>query len=137
MWRKILSILILLAVVGCGSDGGWDMPSPIRTGIDPSVGAYSFNSRGCFSVVAESGKKYVLFASDCWRFDKILVEEGSFFYEWGDIEGGVFCNTKHCPTDGYAISGSFNSTTTASGTIKYASACRINNTESFEAVLKK
>lgn len=141
MLRKILSIVILLVVagfvVGCGGgedgedrEGKWDMPTPVITGVDPLVGTYSFSPRGCFEVIAESGKKYVIFASECWKSDKITVSEGTFYNEWGAIGG------THCPTDGYAISGSFNSATTAVGTIKYASDCKILSTESFEAILK-
>lgn len=140
MLRKPLSASVLLVVVvsfmlGCGEHekekGKWNMPIPIITGVDPSVGNYSFSSQGCFRVIVESGKKYVVFAPECWRSEKIAVLEGVFYYEWGAIGG------THCPTDGFAISGQFDSPKIASGTIKYASDCRIYKTENFKAVFKE
>jgi hypothetical protein len=106
------------------------MPEPSQTGIDPVVGDdYSFSQSGCFSVFQypNSGKKVVRFARDCERYDVIPIVEGGFWHEWGDIDG------RHCPTDAYAISGSFFTATRAQGTIKYGFDCHVTGETSFVA----
>jgi hypothetical protein len=111
-------------------DDSWNMPEPSQTGIDPVVGDdYSFSQSGCFSVYQypNSGKKVVRFARDCERYDVIPIVEGGFWNEWGDIDG------RHCPTDAYAISGSFVTETRAEGTIKYGFGCDITGEASFVA----
>lgn len=128
-------VFIASMMAGCGSSsnsnsGSWNMPTPEKTGIDPAVGGYAIDSGNCFSVVEEAGEKYVLFSNDCYRFDKIKVENGAFSNEWGEIDGD------HCPSDSYAIAGSFSSETYASGTIKYAYDCEITEEVKFIAELK-
>ena len=127
-----------LLITACGGGGGgnggnnnhdWGIPNPTTTGIDPSTGSYSFNQTGCFSVTQDSmtGAKFVFFASDCNRYDRIPVEGGSFIYKHGQIGG------TDCPTDAYAISGSFVSTTRAEGIIKYGSECQVTGEANFIA----
>lgn len=134
MLRKILlGIFFAFVLAGCtttSDSGEWNLPETAGTGIDPTVGGYSFSATGCFSVIEEAGRKYVRFSEDCARYDKIEIVNGAFFNEWGEIDG------MHCPSDGYAISGAFNSKTDASGTIMYAFDCKIYRTESFSATLK-
>ena len=91
----------------------WNMPTPDQTGIDPDIGTYHFSHKGAFYVVEESGKKFVRFASDGYRFDRIEIINGSFHNEWGLGATGGF------PTDAYALSGSFITKTKAEGLVKY------------------
>jgi len=142
--RRSKSLLLLLAAsmlaqlyMGCGGGGGgggdnqedWGIPVPTMTGVDPLIGEYSFNQRGCFSVTKDStsGVKAVVFASDCSRFDRITVEGGAFYFTHGEVGG------TDCPTDAYAISGSFISATRAEGIIRYGSGCDIREEANFIA----
>jgi hypothetical protein len=128
--KSLRFILVLVFVSGCIILDPWMMPVPNKTGINPTTGEYSFSKDGCFEVVKEGCEKYVRFASDCSRFDEIPVENGAFIYRWGQIGG------THCPTDGYAISGSFVTKDRAEGTIKYAQGCVITSEAKFVAKLK-
>jgi hypothetical protein len=114
---RLVFIFVLFFVTACGDDDkkGWDIPAPPRTGVDPIPGSYSFTPRGCFRVAEDvtTGIKFVIFSSDCLRFDTIEVRQGGFSNTWGEIGG------TQCPTDAYAISGSFISPTRAEGIIKY------------------
>ena len=138
--RRLITLLgFCFLITACGGGGGnggnggndshdWGIPDPTKTGIDPSTGSYSFNQKGCFSVTQDStGAKFVYFSSDCYRYDSIPVEGGAFIYKHGEIGG------TDCPTDSYAISGSFVSTTRAEGIIKYASQCQITGEANFIA----
>lgn len=101
-----------------GSTAPWYMPDPPKTGISPMVGKYTLTSVDSndyiiyFSVVEELGIKYVRFASDGYRYDKIEIVNGSFFHTWG--------LGPNWPTDAYGISGCFTSTSKAEGLYKYA-----------------
>ncbi|MFO1429269.1 MAG: YbhB/YbcL family Raf kinase inhibitor-like protein [Candidatus Competibacteraceae bacterium] len=135
--RRLITLLgFCLLITACGGGGGnwgndshdWGIPNPTKTEIDPSTGSYSFNQKGCFSVTQDStGAKFVYFSSDCYRYDSIPVKDGSFIHEHGQIGG------TDCPTDAYAISGSFVSTTRAEGIIKYGYDCRITREANFIA----
>lgn len=106
-----------------------------QTGFDPTCGKYSFSAtRGYFSVILTDGKKYVRFASESWgKNNDIEVINGAFYYEWGEISEWV-PGSNH-PTDSYAISGHFTSTSVASGQVKYAYAGKITNEQFFTAEL--
>lgn len=133
VWLQPLMLVgalgISLILSGCPPPG-WDLPEPESTGVDPLPGNYTFSQRGCFSVREAAGRKSVVFASDCFRFDAIEMEEGSFSHEHGEIGG------THCPTDAYAMAGSFTSATRAEGTIKYGFACEITEETTFIAELR-
>ena len=116
-------------LLGCRAD--WDLPEPERTGIEPRLGVYTFNQPGCFSVRERAGRKVVIFASDCFRFDEMSITEGAFAHAHGTIGG------TNCPTDSNAISGVFRSATRAEGTIKYAFDCRVTDEASFIAELQR
>lgn len=140
--QKNLMVLVLVTLylsflVGCGivtpnDEGSWNMSAPLQTEIVPKLGQYTFNQRGNFSVIenSQTGQRYVHFASDSYRFDDLLVINGAFYFEWGQIVKG------HYPSDGYAISGSFVSETRATGYIKYAGSGHILSEGNFVAELK-
>ena len=104
-----------------GTSPPWYMPAPPITNITPSAGSYNFvpnstvglDGREAFSVVEISGKKYVRFTSDSYRFDEVEIINGTFTILWGLGIGSW-------PTDAYAITGSFISSSRADGRYKYA-----------------
>jgi hypothetical protein len=135
-YRNLLVLLTSICLVAllssCGSEdggGSWDLPKPSETGIDPLPGSYSFSQKGCFKVIQDtaSSKKFVVFASDCFRSDQIEINRGAFRNTWGQIDG------THCPTDAYGISGSFVTPTRAEGTIKYGFDCEVTSEAAFTA----
>lgn len=138
-------MILCLMMIGCGkpasndftrpNENTWGMPEINQTGVDPKVGPYRFiGGRGSFSVIqdANTGKKYVRFASDSYRFDNIEIYRGGFMNCWGSTNG-----QGHCPTDAYAISGSFVDETTAKGMVKYGSGGRITSQAAFVATLRE
>ena len=136
-WFVIFLILLNLFFLSCNGDSGtstsWNISKSSETNIVPDIGDYTFNQTGCFSVKEDSnGDVYISFSSEsgnCIRFDGIEIKNGAFYKEHGEI-GGI-----DCPTDAYAISGSFITSSKAEGTIKYASGCQITSTETFTAEL--
>lgn len=132
-----LIFLIPFFFLGCGGDTesttGWNLSKSTETNIAPDIGDYTFNQTGCFSVKEDSNENvYISFSSEsgnCVRFDNIEITNGAFYKEYGEIEG------TNCPTDSYAISGSFITSSKAEGTIKYAYDCQITNTVTFVAEL--
>ena len=124
MRSRSISIGCMCLLCACGSASDpWALPDPPHTGVSPRDGKYTFSAQGCFSVAGSA----IAFARDCTRFDTIAVVQGGFINRWGDIGG------TNCPTDGYAISGPFDTTATASGTIKYAAGCQVTESSSFTA----
>lgn len=107
----------------------WNMPSPRQTNIVPKMGTYTFNRQGCFQLIEDNigGPKFLVFSRDCYRKDKIFINNGSFSHEWGEING------THCPTDAYAISGAFVTPTRAEGVIKSGYDCKLTGEEKFIA----
>lgn len=114
--------------------GSWNMAPPNGTGIVPQTGSYSFepqfgNDAKHFEIIENSGKKFIHFSRDNYRFDDIEIINGAFLHEWGDILPGG----NHFPTDAFAISGAFTSETKATGMIKYAVDGVINGQDDFIA----
>jgi hypothetical protein len=115
----------------------WNLAKP-APGVEPEAGCYAFNRRGCAFVDDADGRKRLGFAVDCaspapdtpctgpcFRFDLVPIEQGAFFNTHGEIAG------TDCPTDAYAVSGSFVTPGRAEGTIKYGFDCRVIAEESF------
>jgi hypothetical protein len=119
-------------------DECWYAPEPTQTGIVPNKGAYSIvptsitvlNEMGqIYSFAVQegvtAGKRYVGF----WTA-AIPIENGAFKYtHGGGVDGTV------CPSDGFAISGSFTSPTSAQGVIYYSCYCVVQKVEHFIATL--
>ncbi len=135
----------LAAIADCGIAAPTPTPTP---GADPAIGCYVLDRRGCFEVRFEDqdtpdpSRKVVAFAADCasttpadtcatgcFRTDTFLVTDGRFSHRHGEIGG------TDCPTDGYAITGSFVSTTRAEGTIEYSRDCAVVAELTFAAAI--
>lgn len=125
----VLAVLTSLLGAGCQDEKeGYGIDRVGGSGIVPSDGAYTFSARGVFSVEESTSGKVLKFGAGGGRLDAIPIENGAFYYEWGQIGG------THCPTDGYAISGRFVSATQAEGNIAYAFACKVTDRVSFTAI---
>jgi len=119
-------------------DECWYAPEPTPTGIVPDKGTYSIVPTSVtvrvemgqiysFAVQASAatGKFYVGFSSAT-----IQIENGAFKHtHGGGVDGTV------CPSDGFAISGSFISPTSAQGVIYYSYYCVVQKVEHFIATL--
>jgi len=121
----LLSLFFLCS--SCDSGGsssssgaaGWNLSPASPTNVVPQSGQYSFSQQGSFSVLDGGGA--IRFSRDNYRFDTITVQSGAFYHAHGEING------TDCPTDSYAISGSFTDSTHASGVISYATDCSITH----------
>jgi len=85
------------------------------------------------SIEAATGLFWIVYVPYAWRCDEMKVVNGAFDFEHGqgfDGNGGT-----NCPTDGYAISGSFVSSTEAHGKYVTLSSCRIQSSGTFVATL--
>lgn len=135
MKLKVLALAVMVSLghllTGCesGDDTGYGLRGYTSTGVTPEAGSFSFNQEGSFSVVDDpaTGLRSVRFSRDGFRYDHIPVQNGTFFLEHGEIGG------THCPTDGYAISGHFVTSTVAEGQIAYATDCRVTARVEFAA----
>jgi hypothetical protein len=133
------------AIADCADGGPIPTPTPAA---DPETGCYVFDHRGCFEVRFENpeapdpSSKVVAFAADCasatpankcsmgcFRADTFAITDGRFAHRHGEIGG------TDCPTDGYAISGAFVTTTRAEGTIEYSFDCQVVAELTFTAAI--
>ena len=122
--RILLALTILCLFSGCL----YSTP----TFVDPKEGFYFFSGDAClFEVAKENGIKFLRFSRDCRRGDRIVILNGAFSYQWGQIAG------THCPTDGYILNGHFASETRAEGYIYYCVSCQIVSGEVFVAELQE
>ncbi|MBP7831283.1 MAG: hypothetical protein KA248_15350 [Kiritimatiellae bacterium] len=135
MKRSILVVTLALGMcgmmTGCDGNGedGYGLDSFSATGIDPETGAYSFSQEGHFAVIVDwsTGIRSLRFSRDGFRFDNIPIQNGTFFMEHGEVNG------TDCPTDGYAISGHFVTSTRAEGRVAYATDCEVTSRQDFTA----
>lgn len=156
--RPLLCLVLTAFVIGCGvvpqiPPSCWDTVPQEPTIISPTFGDYSAGSTSTapeanmdneqnpvyplshwgFSVVVPDasdpvGDPFVRFSSDGSRYDRFRVSGGVFSH----VHGHHADNTV-CPTDGYSISGRFDSPTTASGHFEYIPACVCTNGGDFRA----
>lgn len=120
--RCIAALTLMLSVTSCMSEG-WGVPSPTRTGIVPEEGHFGLAGGDpedalSFQVISDGSEQYVSYSSDGYNYLTIPIENGGFYYEWGEIGG------THCPTDAFCVSGWFTSPTEAQGYKRFGSACR-------------
>ncbi|MCL5795340.1 MAG: hypothetical protein M1338_03200 [Patescibacteria group bacterium] len=143
----VLSFLtLLLFSTGCGTilingstdgnggiaDNPWGLAVPNKTGIDPVCGFYNMHDVIGFSVIRDpdTGEKYISFARDGYRFDRIAIDNGGFINWWGNTNG-----QGHCPTDAYGLTGCFVNDRTAQGVYKRGNLGRITDEQNFSADL--
>ena len=135
-----ISLAVLIAINGCVAISGpsWNMDEFPSTDITPTTGVYDFvldsnassnYSQAAFMVAEKDGKAILRFASDGYRFDDIVIANGSFYNTWGELGG------RHCPTDSYGLSGHFVSTTEAKGQMKFAYDGKVRKALTFKATL--
>jgi hypothetical protein len=150
----ILCLVPAVSVLGCGQVSDttcWDTvsQSSANVSVSPTPGFYSARSVSTaagtdtvtgqdtiyplshwgFTVVAtDPGNPYVKFSSDGYRYDNIPVLAGVFSYVHGNYGDGTVC-----PSDGYSISGRFDSMTTASGHFSSIPDCDCSNGGDFQA----
>jgi hypothetical protein len=120
------------AALGSCSDAktpGWDLARSVPTGIVPEMGTYRFSEGEHFEIVDGGGLLNIRFSMDGYRWDTFYIYGGAFYNEWG----GIY--TRHCPTDGYAISGHFLTPTYAEGEIDYMDSfhCNVGSRHLFTA----
>ncbi len=147
MKNSIITLFVALTIFSAGcdsSDSGsesscanemydicWDAPVAAPTGFVPTPGRYSVERAGNVSVYPlqtygfgvyfdrATATSYVSITMDGYRYDDaIVVRDGAFAFSHGGNMDGTFC-----PTDGYIISASFNTPTTAKGVFQYVPAC--------------
>jgi len=108
-----------------------------ETGVSPTVGNYSFSSRGSFRVFSGVGNdKILIFSADGYTWYKMSINNGEFHYQNGFITGSQDnSNNNFFPTDGFRIAGHFDTPTSASGTIDYVFNGDITSTANFTATI--
>lgn len=147
----VLFCICLLIISGCGTSNQtptvntppgysrlWNMSIYQGTGVDPTCGNYNLDytvGTGLvpFTVTLEDGTKYMKFTASNNRVDKIPINNGAFYFEWGEL--GQWHPGSHHPTDSYAISGCFIDARHAVGIIKNAYAGAITNESEFTAAM--
>jgi len=105
--------------------------SSVQTGIIPEIGKYNFSARGYFSVASSNS---ISFSQDGYAYYGIPIKNGSFSYRNGALLSGARSdNSNLYPTDGFKISGSFSTPTSASGSIEYSRVGQVYESTSFSA----
>jgi hypothetical protein len=122
----------------------WDPPAQTATNIVPTLGNYNAAPLTNTDVIGPLGvygfevglvyytgtRQCVNFSSDGYLSDCFDIVDGTF----GHAHGGSVDGT-YCPTDGYIISGSFLTETTAQGNFQYIPACSVVSSGNFTAFL--
>ena len=97
----------------------YGLPDYSETGVVPEPGTYFFSGIGSF-IVQDAA---LHFSEDYYRYDEIAISDGEFHNAWGTADANE-CPHCSCPTDGYAISGHFTTSTSAEGVIIYGACFR-------------
>lgn len=114
-----------------GDNNDSSSSSTVQTGIIPETGSYSFSARGHFSVASSNS---ISFSQDGCAYYGISIRNGSFDYRNGALLSGADSDNGNLyPTDGFHISGSFSTPTTASGSIDYSRQGQVYESASFSA----
>ena len=143
---EILSVYLFLITGGCGGLAtttvfyppypGYALES--QTGVTPEIGNYSFSiPESSFSVSGWTGTaKVVIFSPQNYTGYAMLVNNGEFHFQNGYVGNNNYSDCRNqYPTDGFRITGHFNTPTDASGTVEYVYDGVVFKTETFTATL--